>query len=105
MRRWKGGSVFILFSGFYFVRELLVAAVGARGSGFGFGSGGIGIGRGLDVIEDARAGFALEDVVGVAAQFLKHVRANDYAAQRAGFVANFGDGDAAVMLGDVLVQA
>src|SRR2546428_9854590 len=62
--------------------------------------------RRLNVIEDARAGFALEDFVGVApAQFLKDVRTNAHSAEAASFVTDFGEADSVPAGGDIVRPA
>jgi len=59
----------------------------------------------LDVIEDARAGLAVEHFVAAeAAHFLKDVGPDAHAARATFFVANFGEGHAVVFAGDALVM-
>src|SRR5580698_8913011 len=56
------------------------------------------------VIQDAGAGFAMNQLFGArAAELLKNVGANAHAAGSANFAANFGHRDATVLLGDTLV--
>src|SRR5712692_8852417 len=68
---------------------------------------GLGTGlrhRLLDIVEDARAGLAVENFLRVLApEFLMDVRADAHAAERAGFVADLGERDAVVPPRDPLV--
>src|ERR1700740_3014185 len=53
---------------------------------------------GLDVVKDARAGFAMKHLLAAGApHFLKYVRPDAHAARRTFFIADFGERDAIVL--------
>ena len=58
----------------------------------------------IRVIQDTGARFAVEEtIIAVALQLLDHVRPDVNAALAAAFAADFGQGNAAMALGDALV--